>query len=112
MIKAHPSKTGGDWWYGTLVKEGKSGFFPSTYVQQLEDGEPGPFIVIVLIHHSLHVVKAKALYPYTGGNADELPFTEGAELTIIDRSEEDWWKTEQDGVIFIVPAAYLEVIVG
>ena len=54
-------------------------------------------------------MKAKALYSYTGGNADELPFVEGDEITIVDRSDADWWKTEQGGVIFIVPAAYLEV---
>ena len=60
----------------------------------------------------LEIVKAKALYAYTSNGTDELPFAEGDELTIIDRSEEDWWKTERDGVIFIVPAAYLEVIGG
>lgn len=57
-------------------------------------------------------MKAKALYSYPGGNADELPFVEGDVLTIVDRAEQDWWKTEQDGVIFIVPAAYLELTEG
>ena len=57
-------------------------------------------------------VKAKALYSYAGENPDELPFVEGDTLTIVDQSEADWWKTEQGGVIFIVPAAYLEVIEG
>jgi actin cytoskeleton-regulatory complex protein PAN1 len=61
---------------------------------------------------SFEIVKAKALYEYTGGGADELPFAEGDELTIIDQSEGDWWKTERGGVILIVPAAYLEVIGG
>lgn len=92
IITAHPSKTGGDWWYGTIVKDGKSGFFPQTYVQMVEP------------------VKANALYSYTGGNADELPFSEGDELSIIDRSEADWWKAERDGIVFIVPAAYLEIV--
>lgn len=36
VVLAHPSKSGGDWWYGTLLQEGKSGFFPSTYVQKYE----------------------------------------------------------------------------
>lgn len=94
IITAHPSKTGGDWWYGTIVKDGKSGFFPQTYVQMVEP------------------VKANALYSYAGGNADELPFAEGDELSIIDRGEADWWKAERDGIVFIVPAAYLEIVEG
>ena len=38
VIVAHPSKSGGDWWYGTTVKDGKVGFFPQTYVQKVEQG--------------------------------------------------------------------------
>ncbi|KAG1770107.1 hypothetical protein EDD22DRAFT_867724 [Suillus occidentalis] len=48
-----------------LMKDGKSGFFPQTYVQMVEP------------------VKANALYSHAGGNADELPFAEGDELSII-----------------------------
>ncbi|EIN07872.1 hypothetical protein PUNSTDRAFT_103983 [Punctularia strigosozonata HHB-11173 SS5] len=92
VLTAHPSKSGGDWWYGTLVRDGKSGFFPKTYVQEVQS------------------TKARALYAYTGTNPDELPFAEGDLLSIVDRAEADWWKAEQGGVIFIVPAAYLEVV--
>lgn len=56
--------------------------------------------------------KAKAVYTYTAGNADELPFNEGDELSIIDMSEDEWWKTEKDGVVLIAPAAYLEIVEG
>lgn len=94
VLTAHPSKTGADWWYGTLVRDGKSGFFPKTYVDKIES------------------IKAKALYSYEGSNADELPFAEGDELDIVYRTDADWWKAEQSGVIFIVPAAYLEVVEG
>lgn len=52
------------------------------------------------------------MYNYTGNNPDELPFTEGDILPIIDTSEEEWWKTEQGGMVFIVPAAYLELVEG
>lgn len=38
VLLANPSKTGNDWWYGTVVRDGKSGFFPQTYVQQLDIG--------------------------------------------------------------------------
>ncbi|KAH9053752.1 hypothetical protein EDB87DRAFT_1650194 [Lactarius vividus] len=92
VIIAHPSKSGGDWWYGTVANSGKAGFFPKTYVQDIE------------------AVKAKGLYDYPGGSPDELPFSEGDEISIVDRSDSDWFKAEKDGVIFIVPAAYLEMI--
>ncbi|EKM56122.1 uncharacterized protein PHACADRAFT_209619 [Phanerochaete carnosa HHB-10118-sp] len=92
ILTARPSKSGADWWYGTLVRDGRSGFFPKTYVDKIE------------------TTKAKALYSYEGSNADELPFAEGDELSIVDRSDADWWKAEQSGVVFIVPAAYLEVV--
>ncbi|ELU37390.1 protein binding protein [Rhizoctonia solani AG-1 IA] len=86
IIDAHPSKTGSDWWYGTTRKTGTKGFFP--------------------------LAKAKALYAYEGSNADELPLVEGDVLSIVDKSEADWWKAEKDGMIFIVPAGYLELMDG
>jgi hypothetical protein len=39
VVNAHPSKTGGDWWYGTIANSGKAGFFPKTYVQVFEAGK-------------------------------------------------------------------------
>ena len=58
-------------------------------------------------------MKAKALYDYTGNNSDELPFLTDDVLTIVDNtSEEEWWKAEQGGVVFIVPAGYLETAEG
>ncbi|KAF8172098.1 hypothetical protein BJ912DRAFT_994425 [Pholiota molesta] len=92
ILVANPSKSGGDWWYGKIVSTGKAGLFPKTYVE------------------TIIPKKAKAVYTYTAGNGDELPFTEGDTLTIIDTSEEEWWKAEQGGVVFIVPAAYLELV--
>ncbi|KAI8974238.1 hypothetical protein BD414DRAFT_498547 [Trametes punicea] len=91
ILTVHPSKSGSDWWYGTLVRDGKSGFFPKTYVEQ---------VTTVIAH---------ALYDYNGSNADELPFSEGDQLTIVDRTDADWWKAESGGVVFIVPASYLSV---
>lgn len=62
---------------------------------------------------SSFAVKARAAYSYAGaGDADELPFVEGDVLSIVDQSADDWWKAEQGGVVFIVPAAYLEVVEG
>jgi len=34
-------------------------------------------------------------------------------LSIVDApEEEEWWKAERGGVVFIVPAAYLELVEG
>jgi hypothetical protein len=49
------------------------------------------------------------MYDYPGESADELPFSEGDVISVVDRSDSDWYKAEKDGVIFIVPAAYLEI---
>lgn len=110
IVSANPSRSGGDWWYGTLIGTGKAGFFPKIYVQTLDHGEY--LLHFLLLLTNSFSVKAKALYSYTSGSADELSFVEGDTLDIIDRSEGDWWKTEKDGVVFIVPAAYLEVVEG
>jgi len=91
VISARASKSGGDWWYGTVVRNGKTGFFPKTYVE------------------TFVTVKARGMYDYPGESADELPFSEGDIISVIDRSDSDWYKAEKDGVIFIVPAAYLEI---
>ncbi|WWD16911.1 hypothetical protein CI109_101343 [Kwoniella shandongensis] len=95
VILAHPAKDqSSDWWYGLSVKEGSKGWFPKSYVEEMT------------------VTRAKAMYEYAAGEEDQLPFAEGDILEIVDKSDADWWKTEKAGVIFLVPAAYLEVIQG
>ncbi|KAK0227784.1 hypothetical protein IW262DRAFT_1445704 [Armillaria fumosa] len=91
ILKANPSKTDGDWWFGTVVTTGKSGLFPRTYVEATK------------------FVQAKALYTYTGNGSDELSFSEGDMISVVDDSEDVWWKVEQDGAVFLAPADYLEV---
>lgn len=56
--------------------------------------------------------KAKALYTYTGGNPDELSFAEGDTVNVVEQIDSEWWQTEQGGMIFISPAAYLELVQG
>ncbi|WVQ83634.1 hypothetical protein IAT38_005775 [Cryptococcus sp. DSM 104549] len=92
VIEAHPSKDeSSPWWYGTIVKDGSKGWFPKNYVEQIK------------------ITHAKALYEYAAGEADQLPFAEGDVLDVVDTSDESWWKVELAGVIFLVPAAYLEI---
>lgn len=111
MIIANPSKSGGDWWYGKLMTSGKSGLFPQTYVEVVDPS------MVSYISISLRILidsaeKARALYSYAASNTDELSFTEGDTLDIVDTSEEEWWKSEQGGEVFMVPAGYLELVEG
>ncbi|KAG8943721.1 hypothetical protein FRC04_002553 [Tulasnella sp. 424] len=92
VILAHPSKSGDVWWYGSLVRGGPKGFFPNTYVQVIDQ-----------------VAQARALFSYSATTPEEMSFSEGDTLDIIDRSEADWWRTEKDGSILMVPASYLEL---
>ncbi|SJL15191.1 uncharacterized protein ARMOST_18677 [Armillaria ostoyae] len=94
ILTANPSKTDGDWWFGTVVATGKSGLFPRTYVEAMK------------------FVKVKALYTYTGNGSDELSFSEGDMITVVDDSGDVWWKVEQDGAVFLAPTDYLEVAEG
>ncbi len=114
MLQAHKSKDADSpWWHGTLVKGGKSGWFPSNYVEQLQRGYSheislgSPLTCLPCLRHLAK--EAKALYAYTGNTDEELPFEEGDVLNIVDSEDADWWKASKDGVVFIVPAAYLEL---
>lgn len=111
ILTAHPSKSGGDWWYGTSVRDKKSGFFPQTYVEHVQMGTNLPILDLYRLM-TFTIAKATALYPYTGSNPDELPFAEGDALIVIDRSDADWWRVERDGLVFIVPAGYVELVEG
>jgi hypothetical protein len=54
-------------------------------------------------------VVAKALYDYDGGSPDELRFSQGDIISIIDKNDEEWWKAEMDGMVYILPATYVEI---
>ncbi|KAJ7434836.1 hypothetical protein B0H11DRAFT_1756840, partial [Mycena galericulata] len=45
-------------------------------------------------------------------DTDELSFSEGEVLSIVDTNEDKWWKAEPDRMVFIVPAGYLEFTEG
>lgn len=57
-------------------------------------------------------VTATARFAYTAGKEDELSFSEGDRITVVEQSEDDWWMAEQGGMVFLVPASYLETAEG
>jgi hypothetical protein len=53
---------------------------------------------------------ATALYDFDAQGEDELPVTEGEILTVIDKSNDDWWTVKNSrGKQGVVPAQYVEL---
>ena len=94
IIEAHPCRNDdGPWWYGTLSATGSKGYLPKNYVKELE-----------------HPLDATALYDYTANSADEFSLIEGQVVSVVDKSDNDWWKiVTEDGLIGNIPAAYVEL---
>lgn len=110
VIIAHPAKDPSSaWWYGMLVDGGNKGWFPHDYVKEMQSRSTSPSPSWV--DPNAIDVRARALYSYAGTTDEELPFAEGDELVVVDKDEDqDWWKTEKAGIVFLVPSTYLEVI--
>lgn len=55
-------------------------------------------------------VTATALYDFEAQGEDELPIAEGEILTVIDKSNDDWWTVKNSrGKQGVVPAQYVEL---
>lgn len=97
VILAHPAKDGSnDWWYGTLITggNGTKGTFPKTYVESVEKPK-----------------LARALYDFEGSSPEELNFSAGQELSVVDDEDQNWWKViDEDRRILIVPSTYVELV--
>ncbi|KAI8453319.1 hypothetical protein BY996DRAFT_8498788 [Phakopsora pachyrhizi] len=91
VIEAHPSKTDNDWLHGTDVKSGRTGTFPKAYVTELE------------------VTWGKVLYGYTASSANEVPPIEDEIVAVVDTSDPDWPKVEEQGRVGLAPGAYIEL---
>ncbi|KAI8453430.1 hypothetical protein BY996DRAFT_8496947 [Phakopsora pachyrhizi] len=91
VIEAHPSKTDDDWLHGTDVKSGRTGTFPKAYVTELE------------------VTWGKVLYGYTASSAHEGSLIEDEMVAVVDTSEPDWLKVEEQGRVGLAPGAYIEL---
>ncbi|KAI9603679.1 hypothetical protein KEM48_000443 [Puccinia striiformis f. sp. tritici PST-130] len=91
ILKAHPSKVDEDWLYGTIESTGQSGTFPKSYVEEIK------------------VTWGKALYDYSPTSSDEAPLVENTQVPVLDSSDLDWFKIEDNGMVRMVPAAYIQL---
>ncbi|KAJ1660454.1 actin organization and endocytosis protein [Dispira simplex] len=87
------------WWYGWYERDpSKKGYFPNMYVQRAGD------------RASTQSQKAHVIYTYTAQHDDELSVTENEEVTVLDSSDSNWWRVENEQKqAGIVPSAYVMV---
>jgi len=92
ILTTHPANDNEDWVYGKIEKDSKSGWLPANYVASIENA-----------------INANAIYDYSAASEEEMDLQSGKSYKIVDRSESDWWKAEDNGRCALVPAMYFEV---
>ncbi|XP_041839803.1 intersectin-2b isoform X2 [Melanotaenia boesemani] len=99
-------KNSSGWWLGELQARGKKrqkGWFPASHVKILGSNSgkstPAPQPVCQVI----------AIYDYAAANQDELSFSKGQLLNVLDKTDPDWWKGEINGVTGLFPTNYVKM---
>ncbi|XP_069014462.1 intersectin-2a isoform X2 [Embiotoca jacksoni] len=100
------AKNSTGWWLGELQARGKKrqrGWFHSSHVKLLgpSSSKPSP--------SPLPVCQVIAMYDYTAANQDELSFSKGQLISILDKTNPDWWKAEASGVKGLLPTNYVKM---
>uniref|UniRef100_UPI003AAB5237 intersectin-2-like n=1 Tax=Centroberyx gerrardi TaxID=166262 RepID=UPI003AAB5237 len=100
------AKNSTGWWLGELQARGKKrqrGWFHSSHVKLLgpSSGKSTPA--------PLPVCQVIAMYDYTAANQDELSFSKGQLISILDKTNPDWWKGETNGVTGLLPTNYVKM---
>ncbi|KAJ3593486.1 hypothetical protein NHX12_005820 [Muraenolepis orangiensis] len=94
------------WWLGELQARGKKrqkGWFPAAHVTVLGSNSgkstPAPQPVCQVI----------AIYDYMAANGDEMSFSKGQLINVLNKNDPDWWKGELNGVTGLFPTNYIQV---
>ncbi|KAM4633515.1 intersectin-2a isoform 2-T2 [Polymixia lowei] len=100
------AKNSTGWWLGELQARGKKrqrGWFHSSHVKLLgpSSGKSTPA--------PLPVCQVIAMYDYTAANQDELSFSKGQLINVLDKTNPDWWKGEANGVTGLLPTNYIKM---
>nr|XP_019947433.1 PREDICTED: intersectin-2-like isoform X1 [Paralichthys olivaceus] len=100
------AKNSTGWWLGELQARGKKrqrGWFHSSHVKLLgpTSTKPSP--------SPLPVCQVIAMYDYTAASRDELSFSKGQLISILDKTNPDWWKAEANGVTGLLPTNYVKM---
>uniref|UniRef100_A0A665V192 Intersectin 2b n=1 Tax=Echeneis naucrates TaxID=173247 RepID=A0A665V192_ECHNA len=99
-------KNASGWWLGELQARGKKrqkGWFPASHVKILGSNSgkstPAPQPVCQVI----------AVYDYSASNEDEMSFSKGQLINVLEKNNPDWWKGEINGVTGLFPTNYVKM---
>ncbi|XP_032535950.1 intersectin-1 isoform X3 [Chiroxiphia lanceolata] len=104
-------KNPGGWWEGELQARGKKrqiGWFPANYVKLLSPGT-SKTTPTELPKAAPAVCQVIGMYDYTAQNDDELAFSKGQIITVLNREDPDWWKGEVNGHVGLFPSNYVKL---
>ncbi|XDA73726.1 hypothetical protein R6Z07F_003945 [Ovis aries] len=94
------------WWQGELQARGKKrqkGWFPASHVKLLG---PSSERTTPAFHPVCQVI---AMYDYTANNEDELSFSKGQLINVLNKDDPDWWQGEISGVTGLFPSNYVKM---
>ncbi|XP_063771342.1 intersectin-2 isoform X2 [Pseudophryne corroboree] len=99
-------KNASGWWQGELQARGKKrqkGWFPATHVKLLapSNDKVAPAFTTVC--------QVIAMYDYTANNEDELNFSKGQLINVINKDDVDWWQGEINGLTGLFPSNYVKM---
>ncbi|XP_032209947.1 intersectin-1 isoform X3 [Mustela erminea] len=106
-------KNPGGWWEGELQARGKKrqiGWFPANYVKLLSPGTskitptepPKPTALPA-------VCQVIGVYDYSAQNDDELAFSKGQIINVLNKDDPDWWRGEVSGQVGLFPSNYVKL---
>lgn len=49
------------------------------------------------------------MYDYTAANQDEMSFSKGQLISVLDKNNPDWWRGEVNGVTGLLPTNYIKM---
>uniref|UniRef100_A0A8C0XDG1 Intersectin-2 n=1 Tax=Castor canadensis TaxID=51338 RepID=A0A8C0XDG1_CASCN len=94
------------WWQGELQARGKKrqkGWFPASHVKLLG---PSGERTTPAFHAVCQVI---AMYDYVANNEDELNFSKGQLINVMNKDDPDWWQGEVNGMTGLFPSNYVKM---
>uniref|UniRef100_A0A8C5N7X8 Intersectin-2-like n=1 Tax=Gouania willdenowi TaxID=441366 RepID=A0A8C5N7X8_GOUWI len=107
-------KNSSGWWLGELQARGKKrqkGWFPASNIKILgsNSGKSTPASQAASPLTLTPLCQVIAIYDYSAANQDEISFSKGQLINVLDKSNPDWWKGEINGATGLFPFNYVKL---